>query len=445
LLASQLAIGQAVPTEITNSDVISMTKAGIGEQTIIIAIQRGPVKFDKSPQSLIALKGAGVSDQVLNAILASVNSKSQISPEVQSAAVQALFQKALNARGPHEKLMAILSTRWKGTVIQSLQGGTNSFDRETVTVFPDKVYSSLRAATGQVSKQVITPEFNYRSSGTMTVAIPAADLETMRVQFSFDPINIAQHVEEYTVTSPEENQLGNITPDRIQISRNGKNIIWKVDPQTGRLLSTHLVTASSDVMNDYSDWRLIDGVYIPFKRHMSEPGHTNDFTITEYEINPIVDSTLFQRPIQTPSQGLTLKVLQSQSVPYIQESGGGISANCNIVGTANTSAYANTLGNSTFGNATTNSNQHMSCNSYDTTIRWPHVLNVMFAEASDGNSYMFACDRAWRWSKCVPLRVGQVFNARFTDKGLEVEAFNTKGKEENPTYHVLQSKSSRQN
>ena len=81
---SQLAVGRA-PTEITNSDVISMTKAGIGEQTIILAIQHGPAKFDTSPQALIALKGAGVSDQVLNAILASANSKSQTSIEARNS------------------------------------------------------------------------------------------------------------------------------------------------------------------------------------------------------------------------------------------------------------------------------------------------------------------------------------------------------------------------
>jgi hypothetical protein len=194
-------------------------------------------------------------------------------------------------------------------------------------------------------------------------------------------------------------------------------------------------------VTEYSDWRLVNGVNFPFKRHTEDSGRVSDITITDYEVNPAIDEGLFKRPVESPSQGLTLKVLQEQSVPYTQESGGGISTNCNIVGTANTSANANTIGNSTFGNATTNSNQHMSCNSYDTTIRWPHVLNVMFAEGSDGISYMFACDRAWRWSKCVPLQAGQVFNARFTDKGLEVEAFNTKGKEENPTYHLLQSKS----
>jgi hypothetical protein len=257
-----------------------------------------------------------------------------------------------------------------------------------------------------------------------------------------DTIYIAQHAGDYTVSAAGEEQSGGVIADNLKISKSGTEIIWKIDSQTGRLLSSRIPGASGDLATEFSDWRLVDGVYLAFKRHVTGPGGSNELTIAEYEINPPIDEKLFQRPTEGVREGLTLKVLQAQSVPYIQQSGGGISTSCNIVGSANTSAYANSVGNSTFGNATTNSNQHMSCNSYDTTVRWPHVLNVMFAEASNGNSYMFACDRAWRWSKCVPLQAGQVFNARFTEKGLEVEAFNTKGKEENPTYHVLQSKSS---
>lgn len=90
LLFAYLAAGQGTPHPITNTDVISMTKAGLSEQTIILAIKRGPVQFDTSPQALIALKHAGVPDRVLNAILAAhgeTNSKaksSQFQPSLQS-------------------------------------------------------------------------------------------------------------------------------------------------------------------------------------------------------------------------------------------------------------------------------------------------------------------------------------------------------------------------
>jgi hypothetical protein len=441
MLVSQLAIGQATPSEITNADVISMAKAGIGDQTIILAIQRGPVKFDTSPQALIALKSGGVSDQVLNEMLASVNSKGQMSLEAQIVDARIVFQKALDAIGPHEMVMAVHSIRWKGVSSERSQSGGGSFEREVVKIYPDKAYTSVEGSAGQSQTQVVTPDFNYRTTGNMTTAVPPADLDALRDQFEFDTLQVAQHAEDYAVSSVGMEQVGGIAAVKLEISKSGKSIIWEIDPQTGRLLSTRLTTPSGDLLTEYSDWRIVDGVYLGFKRHVTQPERTSDLTIAEYEINPAIDEKLFQRPAQAPSQGLTLKILQAQSVPYTQQSGGGISTSCSIVGSANTSAYANTLGNSTYGNATTSSDQHMNCNSYDTTVQWPHVLNVMFAEASDGNSYMFACDRAWRWSKCVPLRVGQVFNARFTNKGLEVEAFNTKGKEENPTYQILQSKS----
>jgi hypothetical protein len=443
LLFCRLTIGQATSSEITNADVISMAKAGISDQTIILAIQRGPVKFETSPQALIALKSAGVSDQVLNAILESANGRGKTTPEAQNAALRALLQKALDAIGPRDKIAAIHSIRWRGSVVPASQGGNRSFERETVEIYPDRVSTSLRSSTGQVTKQVVTADFNYRTSGTNTVTVPPADLEVVREQLWFDPISIAQHMEDYTASVPEENHAGNDPSSRIMISRDGKSIIWVIDQQTGRLLSTRENTASGEKVVDYSDWRLVDGAYFSFKRRLTDSSGATDFVLADVEVNPTIDENLFQLPAQAPAQGLALKVLQEQSVPYVQQSGGGVSTSCSIVGSANTSAYANSIGNSIYGNATTSSSQHMSCNSYDTTMRWPHVLNVMFAEGSDGNSYMFACDRAWRWSKCVPLRVGQTFSAHFTNKGLEVEAFSTKGKEENPTYQILQSKSLR--
>jgi hypothetical protein len=274
LSVSQLAMGQAAPAEITNSDVISMTKAGIGEQTIILAIQRGPDKFDISPQALIALKGASVSDHVLDAML-------------------------------------------------SASKGAN---------------------------------------------LEAKNSSTFRIGDISDPSERMAY----------ENSIAKSNP----IDKEGRlETFLQVYPQS---------VARPTVLEMLAE----------IKRQT--PTHT----FLPQTQNPIT----IQMAPQTTTQGLTLRVLQEQSVPYTQESGGGISTSCNIDGTANTSVHVNSYGNSASGNATTNSNQHMTCNSYDTTIRWPHVLNVMYAQASDGNSYIIACDRAWRWSKCVPLRAGDVFN-----------------------------------
>jgi len=69
------------------------------------------------------------------------------------------------------------------------------------------------------------------------------------------------------------------------------------------------------------------------------------------------------------------------------------------------------------------------------------VLNAMFVQASDGNAYIIACDRAWRWSKCTPLKVGDTFLAKRTDKGFLVQSVKGNSKEQEATYTILQSKS----
>ena len=77
---SQVFLGQTSPTADNKPDLIEMANAGIGDQTIILAIQRGPTMLDTSPQALILLKKAAVSDQVLSATLAAARVKASHTP-----------------------------------------------------------------------------------------------------------------------------------------------------------------------------------------------------------------------------------------------------------------------------------------------------------------------------------------------------------------------------
>jgi hypothetical protein len=68
-LLSATTFAQEVSQTLTNADVLKMASSGISEQTIVIAIERGPTKFDTSPQALIDLKKEGIPDAVLNSML----------------------------------------------------------------------------------------------------------------------------------------------------------------------------------------------------------------------------------------------------------------------------------------------------------------------------------------------------------------------------------------
>lgn len=54
---------------LTNSDIVEMTKAGLPENTVILAIEKSSSQFDTSPQALIQLKNHGVSSGVLDAMI----------------------------------------------------------------------------------------------------------------------------------------------------------------------------------------------------------------------------------------------------------------------------------------------------------------------------------------------------------------------------------------
>jgi hypothetical protein len=54
---------------LTNDDIINMTKQGFDPSLIIKSIQTSDTNFDVSPQALIDLKGAGVNQSVMEAML----------------------------------------------------------------------------------------------------------------------------------------------------------------------------------------------------------------------------------------------------------------------------------------------------------------------------------------------------------------------------------------
>jgi hypothetical protein len=61
--------GAEASTPLTNRDVIDMVAAGLPESTILLSIKQSPAGFSTSPQDLIALKKAGVSPAVMDAMM----------------------------------------------------------------------------------------------------------------------------------------------------------------------------------------------------------------------------------------------------------------------------------------------------------------------------------------------------------------------------------------
>ncbi len=68
--ATSVAIEPAAPGAIGNADIQEMAAAQFSDSTIIAVIDANAVEFDLSPRALVALKSAGVSEPVIEAMLA---------------------------------------------------------------------------------------------------------------------------------------------------------------------------------------------------------------------------------------------------------------------------------------------------------------------------------------------------------------------------------------
>ena len=74
LLSLLLAVPFTVEAApMTNDDVIKMVKGGLGEATVIQAIDTAEAGFDTSPDGLVKLKQGGVSDAVIQRIMGRKN------------------------------------------------------------------------------------------------------------------------------------------------------------------------------------------------------------------------------------------------------------------------------------------------------------------------------------------------------------------------------------
>jgi hypothetical protein len=87
LIACCLSVAQHPQKPLTNADVIKMVKGGVPEPVIVSAIQASKGKFDTSTNALIAMQKAGVTQAVMDAIIASSKTSSAVTTPPANAPV----------------------------------------------------------------------------------------------------------------------------------------------------------------------------------------------------------------------------------------------------------------------------------------------------------------------------------------------------------------------
>ncbi len=113
--------GQQNVKPLTNQDVISMVKNLLPESVIISAIKTNDADFDVSANGLIALKKAGVTAKVMEAMLAAVNDKKNSASAAPAPSAPA---GPLTGAGPAGGGAPLAAAPGWQPIVSALQGGT---------------------------------------------------------------------------------------------------------------------------------------------------------------------------------------------------------------------------------------------------------------------------------------------------------------------------------
>jgi zinc protease len=216
-----------------------------------------------------------------------------------------LVAKVVAAMGGEAKLATIKALKAKLTLTQKTPQGDFPMHMETIIVFPDHLHAEMDTPNGTMNI-VVTPAAAFMSiPGQGMRDFPASQKAETLEQIKRDPIFIAAHSKDPNMffTAAGTEKVGDTDTRIVDVNADGTPIRWFVDPQNGRILKETYRTLSQggpvQGETDMDNWQTVNGLNIPFVRHNKQNGQ--DSSTAEYtslELNPTVDSKLFEKPAE---------------------------------------------------------------------------------------------------------------------------------------------------
>jgi zinc protease len=214
----------------------------------------------------------------------------------------ALAAKVAQSLGGEAKLKSVKSLRSAFTLTQKVAGESGTIQVESTIIFPDRLRAELQTAQGTFS-MIVTPESGFMAAGGQVQDMPSSRRKETTEQIQRDLVYLAQHVgdPEFSFTAAGQDKDGTDELAIVDVSGPGVNMRWFVDPQSGKLVrETYKSLGQSgpvDSETDFSDWKVVDGLTLPFHRDNKQNGKDSSSTdFSKIEINPTVDPKIFEKP-----------------------------------------------------------------------------------------------------------------------------------------------------
>jgi zinc protease len=222
---------------------------------------------------------------------------------------QALMAKVVQSMGGAEKVRSVKALREKSTVLAKTPQGDMSIQMEEIAAFPDQLWQKMRMPMGEMT-MVISPSAAFMKSPMGSQDLPGAQKEDGLNELKRHPIFVAQHADDpnFIFAAGGTEKIGDVDAQILDISADGAQVRWYVDPQTGHILRTSAQTMGmggpAEQVVDYSEWKEVEGINLPFKLKIKQGGNdSGSEDIQELQINPAIDPKLFEKPAAGAASG----------------------------------------------------------------------------------------------------------------------------------------------
>lgn len=256
---------------------------------------------------------------------------------------RALLAKVIEALGGEEKVRAVKAVRAKVTSRENAPGGETKGETqtevETIVFQPVSLWQKFVSPDGRGPTLVISPKAAFTTSFSevhrangpttteeITEEIPPSLKADRLRDLARDPIFVTQHAHDpnFIFHAGGPAKIGNVETRILDVSHPAGDVgypaaavRWFIDSE-GRIVRATWEQSQADslvegeesrhgdmclkTMEDYSDWRLVDGILFPFKEvdTCEDNGKTlESLEIKLIEVNPKVDPKILQWPGST--------------------------------------------------------------------------------------------------------------------------------------------------
>jgi hypothetical protein len=225
---------------------------------------------------------------------------------VQAPTADAVIEKYLAAMGGRDALSKLTSRRAAGTVVFTVQGNDLNGTYEVSTKAPNKVRVLIKldlTPMGMADPMTIDQRFDGANAITMNsvqgnTPITGNQLEHMKNNAFPSPLlNYKTNGMKFEVL-PKEQVAGRDATVVVATPKTGPSMKLYFDPESG-LLVRSVVRLNSpeqgeiEQVSEPTDYRVVDGVKVPFKIVNTSPGQTVTITIAKIENNVTLDDAIF--------------------------------------------------------------------------------------------------------------------------------------------------------